>query len=640
MQSLTLPKGKQGVFALNNSGLTWYFPSTDGGDEQGINDTLRETFEGDHERYVARESIQNSMDARVDDSQPVKVRFERFDMPSNQIPGIDNLREIINRAKEYAGTEDRVGTYDTALNVLNQDTISVLKISDYNTTGLAGGDQKSGGKGWYKLVRATGVNQMNGVGGGSFGIGKGAPFAASILRTVFYSTFNEDGEHAFQGKARLSSFLDDENDVRQGTGQYGIKVEDVKGVGSVRESEAIPVAFRREEQGTDVFVIGYQTMEQDWTKLLLNSILNNFWAAIHFDDLNVELVENDETLSVNSDNLGGLMVEYAGGTDDSLTFYETVLNPDHQVEDTLPLLGHVKLFVRMQPGLPKKVQMMRMSKMTVATKNYRVLPEPYAAVFICDDDEGNKKLRELEPPTHDEWIAKRSKEYGKQVIKELDDWMRGRLKEFAGNDSSEPEDIVGVSEYLPEVEDRDDMKPYNGGDGEPTNTGTKEETPRETGAVQIEKPFTETVVKDKEVVIITTVEEGDSEPPTRRGQPTDNPPTGHPPAEPGTEGSIPLIDTTKLTFRAREIIRSGRKMYQIVIQSNEDESGSIRLMAVGDDNEYPVGLAHVEDDTAKVYDINDAYIKGIELKQNERLKLFVELTNHKRYKLGVEANEG
>jgi hypothetical protein len=627
---------------LNGSELIWYFPSTDGGDEQGINDTLRETFEGDHERYVARESIQNSMDARVDDTQPVRVRFERFDIPTSEIPGVDSLRDTIVRATEYAGSEDRVGTYEAAMNVLNQETVSVLKISDYNTTGLGGGDQKDGGKGWYKLVRATGVNQMSGVGGGSFGIGKGAPFAASILRTVFYSTFNEEGQHAFQGKARLSSFLNDDNDVRQGTGQFGLIVKDVKGVASVRDRELIPSTFCREDRGTDVYVVGYQTMEQDWKKLLLNSILNNFWAAIHFDDLNVELVDGEEVLSINSDNLGELMSEYAGGVEDSLTFYETVLNSDHNIEDNLPLLGRVKLFVRMRPGLPKKVQMMRMSKMVVATKNYRVLPEPYAAVFICDDPEGNKKLRELEPPTHDEWIAKRNKEFGKQVIKEMDDWMRKRLKEFAGNNSTEPEDIVGVSEYLPEIEERDDMKPYTGGDGEVMNTGTDEETAHEIGAIREEKPYNETVIRDKEVSIVTSAGTGEVEPVIRRGDPKPSKPT--PPSDetvdPKEEGSVPLIDTASLTFRAREIVRQGNKMYQIVLSSNEDESGSIRLMAVGDDNEYPVEIDNVEDDTGKTYAISDAYIRGIDLKQNERLKLWVQLKQHKRYVLGVEANEG
>jgi hypothetical protein len=42
----------------------WLFASTGGGYEEGINNTLTEHFEGDYNYYLAREIIQNSIDAR------------------------------------------------------------------------------------------------------------------------------------------------------------------------------------------------------------------------------------------------------------------------------------------------------------------------------------------------------------------------------------------------------------------------------------------------------------------------------------------------------------------------------------------------------------------------------------------------
>lgn len=623
---------------MSNNDLKWHFPSTDGGDEQGINDSLRETFEGDHERYVARESIQNSMDARVDYNKPVVVRFERADVATSDIPGIEQLKSILHKATEYAGGEERVSSYAAALAALERETVSVLKISDFNTLGLSGGDQKQNGGGWYKLVRATGVNAMSGVGGGSFGIGKGAPFAASLLRTVFYSTINNEGEHIFQGKARLSSFMDDEGDIRQGTGQYGMLIEGTKGVSSVRDADKIPAFFKREEQGTDVYIIGYQTMEQDWTKLLINSILNNFWAAIHFDDLDVELVDGDKKQFISQENLNELMSEYSAGKDGSYHYYQAVVEPTREFSEKLAILGDVKLFVRMQPGLPKKVQMMRKSKMVVTESSYRVMPDPYVAVFICEDDEGNKKLRDLEPPAHDEWDPKRNKEYGKQVAKELNDWVRGSLRELAGESSTEPEDIPGVSDYLPEIDERDDMKPYLGGDGEPMNTGTNEETAREMGASQEETPYNETNVRQREVSITTSVGRGEGE--SKPGQVDRKNKTHDDSVDPTKEGNLPMLSTASLTFRAREVLRDGNRMYQAVLNPSETQKGSIRLMAVGDDNEYPIEIHNASDETGKSYDIDGSVIKGIELKQNERLKLLINLKQHKRYVLGVQTNEG
>ena len=624
---------------MSEINLKWYFPSTGGGDEQGINDSLRETFEGDHERYIARESIQNSMDARIDYQQPVKVRFERIDLEASQIPGVDELRQTILKALDYAGEEERAGSYATALQALDMPTVSVLKISDFNTTGLSGSDQKQGGGGWYKLVRATGVNAMNGVGGGSFGIGKGAPFAASSLRTVFYSTVNEEGEAIFQGKARLSSFLDN-NDVRQGVGQFGIFTEEGRGVSSVRDRDYIPAFFQRTEMGTDVFVIGYQTTEQDWRKLLINSILNNFWAAIHFDDLDVELVEGDERLTISQENLSELMLDYSAGKDGSYHFYSSVVEPTHEFSETLPLLGDVKLYVRVEAGFPKKVQMMRKSKMVVCTNSFRVMPEPYAGVFICESEEGNRLLRNLEPPAHDEWDSQRDKENGRKIFKELNDWVRGSLRELAGTGSNEPEDIPGVSEYLPELDERDDMKPYFGGDGQPTYRGSDEETPLEMGATHSEQPYNPSVIKQPRPVtmIIPDSGSGDVDPKPHKNKGITPEPGER--VDPDVDGDLPRISTSSIDYKIREIVKDGERLYQAVINPLEDTNGSIRLMAVGDDNDYPVEIAATFDESGTEYLVDNSFVRGLQLTKGDRLKLFIRLKRHKRYVLGVETNEG
>jgi hypothetical protein len=616
------------------SRFKWHFPSTGGGDEDGINDPLRETFEGDHERYVARESIQNSLDARKDNNSPVLVRFERFNMPVEQIPGLEELGDMLKRAQDYSKNQDKSGAfYAAALSLLQQPTIPVLKVSDFNTIGLGGSDDDTGG-GWYKLTRGVGVNSMSGVGGGSFGIGKGAPFAASALRTVFYSTINEEGDHVFKGKARLSSFKDEENDVRRGIGDYGLESE--RSVSSIRNTDDIPQFFRRSEQGTDIFIIGYQTLGQDWTRLLLNSLLNNFWAAIHFNELDVELAENGEVIHrVNEDNLQELMAEYAADKGDSYNFYLAVKEPSKQIEAVLPRLKEVTLFVKTGESYPKSVQMMRKSKMVVYTiDNYRVLPEPYAAVFICDSDEGNRLLRDLEPPAHDKWDPERNKDFGKQIHKELIGFIRDSLRSMADDKEIEPEDIPELSRWLPEDEERDDMNPYLGSVGEPSGEQADVETAREVGAQRETSEANTVNIRQREVALTQGFARGTDEPPIGTKDVINK--THNAAVDTSESGNVPRINTANIRFRAREINRNGDRIYQAVITSTNDEAGAIKLMAIGDDVDYPVELGNVTDADGHEVSFSGAMIKDLVLKANEPVKLFISLQNKKRYALGVE----
>lgn len=622
---------------MSSGNLSWYFPTTGNGDEDGISDPLRETFEGDHERYVARESIQNSLDARNNYDQPVKVRFERLNLPVEQIPGIEELRDVLERALDYYREQDKAAAfYNEALSFLNQPTIPVLKVSDFNTIGLSGSDQDKEG-GWYKLIRASGVNTMHGVGGGSFGIGKGAPFAASALRTVFYSTINSDGEHAFQGKARLSSFKNKDNDVRRGTGQFGL-TEDV-GVRSVRDIEQIPQFMCREEQGTDFYILGYKTQEQDWRKLLLNSLLNNFWAAIHFNDLDVELAEEGtEPTIVDETNLDELMAEYASGKQDSYDFYKAVTQATKEMPADLPLLGEVCLYVKVNEGFPKAVQLMRKSKMVVDTiSNYRVLPDPYAAVFICASDKGNKLLRDLEPPTHDKWDPARNKEQGKAINKELRDFIRSSLKTLADEKDVSPEDIPELSQYLPEIEERDDLNPYLGESGEPTNKQTDIETGKEIGAERESSVNAAPNVKEREVAVTQGFERGEG--PPRLGTDNTNNSTHTDTVDPDKPGNLQRINTAFISFRAREVQRNGERLYQTVITSEEAQTGSLKIMAVGDDGDYPVEIASVTDQSGNQLKFKDASVNDLAFEANTPQKVFIKLRNQKRYALGVETYE-
>jgi hypothetical protein len=249
---------------------SWYFPTTAGGPIDGFNDSAREHFEGIHEHFLAREVIQNSIDARKDYDQPVKVLFELKKSKVQEVPGIGELNPYYERALAFAADQEGAAEfYQYAMELSSSDEIFVMRIGDYNTKGLDGSDEDTSGN-WARLVRMEGASSRKGAGGGSFGIGKNAAFVASGLRTTFYVSRNSSHELVFEGKVKISSFVDKDNDTKRGSGQFGLK-RDVPGAASVRGDESVPAYFFREEQGTDLYIAGYQPSEADWRKLLIRT---------------------------------------------------------------------------------------------------------------------------------------------------------------------------------------------------------------------------------------------------------------------------------------------------------------------------------------------------------------------------------
>jgi len=89
---------------------------------------------------LAREICQNSLVAFVDET-PVVVEFHAFDIPVENMPGAEDLKDAFVRSKEYWGGQKTSQTrdfFETALKEYEKGTISVLRISDFNTKGLRG----------------------------------------------------------------------------------------------------------------------------------------------------------------------------------------------------------------------------------------------------------------------------------------------------------------------------------------------------------------------------------------------------------------------------------------------------------------------------------------------------------------------
>src|SRR5260370_15424600 len=84
------------------SAIKWTFPKNDGGRETGFHDAGVETFKGNFDRYLAREVIQNSLDARLDTNKSVHVKFELLQLNRSDIPDMNGLEATLARCAEFA----------------------------------------------------------------------------------------------------------------------------------------------------------------------------------------------------------------------------------------------------------------------------------------------------------------------------------------------------------------------------------------------------------------------------------------------------------------------------------------------------------------------------------------------------------
>ena len=200
----------------------WNFPAVAGGQVNSINNAGIETFRGNEIDSLTREICQNSLDAVKDEAQPVVVEFTRFAMPAKQFPQRQELLNVYEKCeKTWRGRNPKSEQFiEQAKQILTADSINFLRISDFNTKGLEGANSAELGTPWSSLIREAGSSNKGDSSGGSFGIGKSAPFANSKIRTLFYESLDVTGFKSHIGVANIMSFETDRQQITTGAGYF------------------------------------------------------------------------------------------------------------------------------------------------------------------------------------------------------------------------------------------------------------------------------------------------------------------------------------------------------------------------------------------------------------------------------------
>ena len=506
--------------------IGWRFPPTDGGLGHGFNDPGIAHFAGAPMQSLARETIQNSLDAALEANKPVHVSFELIDLSPEHI-GREELVSAINAYKVRADGDPVVtSALEEALQSVLPNTIPCLRVSDRNTTGLRD-------KHWRALVKMQGVSfkpEIEGA-GGSHGIGKYAPFAVSAPRTVFYwSCFRSNGKdhERFQGKSVLMSHESKDGGETQGTGFFGFR-EDCREM-----KQEVPHTFRildqdgrRPVQGTSVAIIGFRETK-DWRRRVAASAIGNFFYAIGTRRLTV-IVEPDDPnnvtdIEIDSNSLEdwfqhlaevGEQDDLENGLREARAFWK--LSQDEPAAEKQDAdLGHCRLWIRAAEGMPNKVAFVRQTGMLVTTQQPGLIRFPgfreFAALCVFEDPAGNELLRRMENPAHDKFEPERlppaERARGRNALKRITAWIRSEIGKQVGPPEGGKKTVLSeLAVYLPDYQPEE---LFDEGDGAGESSGepgfgervaVKLKPVRRLGSPQL--PSSEAIEQDSDV-------EGDS----------------------------------------------------------------------------------------------------------------------------------
>lgn len=426
-------------------GIGWNFPYNNYGQITGISEAGIETFKGSPIKSLAREICQNSLDAVRDNSSEVRVEFEKVKVHKDRIIDRDKLDDAFQKCSEFwKDQRDKKAKkfFDKAHRLINNEYIDVLRISDFNTTGLNGSNKELNSN-WSNLVKGSGISDKGGSAGGSFGIGKSAPFACSAFRTVVYSTLDYEGIVAMQGVARLVSFKEDEN-ITQGIGFYGNTEKNTP----LNKMFDIDEDFIRTEVGTDIFVLGFSEYE-DWKVEIIEAILEGFIVSIWKGLLNVKVGDTE----ISKSTLATIFRTYKERFQNTRTenYYDVLTNAKTQVlRQDFYGMGNIELYVLLKDKFCRKVYMSRKSGMKIFEKAGISSYIQFAGVLILEGEKVNSFFRPMETPQHDKWEEDRheNKKEAKVKKKALFKIIKDYILEMQNTNSADEMDAEGVGDYI------------------------------------------------------------------------------------------------------------------------------------------------------------------------------------------------
>lgn len=425
----------------------WYFPYGIDIEKESVNNARIETFRDDILGSLARETCQNSLDAARDENIPVVMIFEERNLDIGRYVDRESfINEIIPKSRKTWKEDDNSQEFlDRYEEILKNNRIRVLRIADYNTSGLERIN-------WESLIENAGISVKDDAGSaGSFGIGKSAPFAASDLRMVFYNTRTVSGEEKAIGVTKFISFDNDDETTAQGVGYLGSKNKE-----PIREQYLFGFD-ERTKTGTDLLIIGFN--QEDWEKRIIKSLIENFMLAIHKNMLYIRV--GDKVLS--KETMKDIIDSYSGKDYDQIKNYYSVLEKHEKGEAKEIVLDESfeefgfkpedgTLIISEGENANRSVLMTRQAGMKIKDRKNISGSIQFNGIFQATGTKFNQMLQKMENPNHDDWIAGRdgkNEREEKKLLAAMFRFMKDNVVDHFQEEIPDQVDAFGISDFLP-----------------------------------------------------------------------------------------------------------------------------------------------------------------------------------------------
>ena len=402
----------------------WSYPLNQNGPIQGFNDQGIEYFLGNPIESLAKEIIQNSIDAGLNnETKPVRVVFQKFILETKDIPQLSKLKEFYEKGIISWKKDDSVREFClNALEMLDGPSIECLRVSDFNTKGITGSHIQDQTSAWFNLTKGSGSTEKVGIAGGSKGIGKNAAFANSALRLVFFSTKDIENIEATQGLLKMVSLkgYSTTSSSEQTLGPIYFGNEEAHS--PLNQFYSLDKEFTRnsDETGSDIYIIGFKQRNLNWETKIIEKTLINFMYAIHSGRLEVNVqgynLSKENYLTYIEENIDKKGLKDVISMSKVLNSNKT-LSIMHQMEDKGEF--EVKVLKMNEMEASKKCWFIRKPWMMITTVKASYLPVlPFTALVLIHGEKLNEFLRKLESAKHDAWETERAGNEEKIIIAE------------------------------------------------------------------------------------------------------------------------------------------------------------------------------------------------------------------------------
>ncbi len=278
---------------------------------------------------LVRESIQNGLDAKSSKADHVTMKFGYSRIDPNDLPGALFMKRVFAYCRDFPGrSKSEKKFFEDGLKTLGDvgNGIGMLSISDYGTCGLVGARTNANGSRWKGLVMTSGAGNDDGMRGGGFGLGKEAMYLASRLRTIFFSTIEEESDYAaHMGVGCLATFNNPAFDGNQQADRNIFYCAEDYNPGDAASIPSIPgiIEFsdrKPGEYGTDIYIPGFEaeTDKERLSAAILGEVMKSFLVALDEGALEVVLPNGLTVGKLNLEAAIRWYNHYASPTDKAL----------------------------------------------------------------------------------------------------------------------------------------------------------------------------------------------------------------------------------------------------------------------------------------------------------------------------------